>query len=158
MKTKLYYRSILLMFAAVLLAFNLTAASKERPNVLFIAIDDLYDWIGPLQGHPQAYSPNFDRLAARGVTFLNAHANIPICMPSRTSFMTGLYPERTGVFTNGDSYFNVDPSILSIPQNSLQFSIIHKYRFSNDCVCSCDILSYRSPLLRTTSLAGIQLN
>lgn len=92
-------------------------ASDTRPNVLFITIDDLNDWIGPLGGHPQTRTPNFDRLAARGVTFTNAHSNIPICSPSRTSFMTGLYPENTGVFTNGNSLFDVDASIQTLPQH-----------------------------------------
>lgn len=99
------------------LLFSHASQASEPPNILFIATDDLNDWISPLGGHPQTITPNFDRLAARGVTFLDAHANIPICSPSRTSFMTGLYPERTGVFTNGNSFFEVDPSILSIPQH-----------------------------------------
>ena len=45
----------------------------EKPNVLFIAIDDLNDWIGVMGGHPQALTPNFDRLAASGMLFTNAH-------------------------------------------------------------------------------------
>ncbi|MDV7393272.1 sulfatase-like hydrolase/transferase, partial [Arthrospira platensis SPKY1] len=49
------------------------AASAERPNVLMIAIDDLNDWIAPMAGHPQALTPNFDRLAKRSTLFMNAH-------------------------------------------------------------------------------------
>ena len=70
----------------------------EKPNVLFIAIDDLNDWVGPLGGHPQAKTPHMDALAARGTTFTNAHCQAPLCNPSRTSLLTGLRPSTTGVY------------------------------------------------------------
>jgi len=72
--------------------------STNRPNVLFIAIDDQNDWVGPLGGHPLARTPNLDRLAARGTTFLNAHVQSPLCNPSRTSLMLSLRPTTTGVY------------------------------------------------------------
>ena len=68
------------------------------PNVLFIAIDDLNDWVGFLKGHPQAKTPNMDRLAKRGTAFLNAHCQAPLCNPSRSSIMTGLRPSTTGIY------------------------------------------------------------
>ncbi len=71
-------------------------AQKEKPNVLFIAIDDLNDWVGCMDGHPQAITPNIDRLAARGTLFTNAHCQAPICGPSRAAIMTGLYPSTSG--------------------------------------------------------------
>lgn len=74
------------------------AALPSRPNFVFIVVDDLNDWVGPLKGHPQARTPNLDRLAARGVTFTNAHCQAPLCNPSRTSFLTGLRPDTTGVY------------------------------------------------------------
>ncbi|MDY3552297.1 sulfatase [Gemmata sp. JC717] len=74
------------------------AAGAEKPNVLFIAIDDLNDWVGPLGGHPQVKTPNIDKLAARGTTFTNAHCQAPLCNPSRTSVLTGLRPSTTGVY------------------------------------------------------------
>jgi arylsulfatase A-like enzyme len=58
-------------------------ARARRPNVLFIAVDDLNDWIGCLDGHPQAHTPNIDQLAARGMLFTNAHCAAPACNPSR---------------------------------------------------------------------------
>ncbi|TWU64594.1 sulfatase [Crateriforma conspicua] len=73
-------------------------ASAEQPNVLFIAIDDLNDWVGCLEGHPQVQTPNIDRLAKRGVSFANAHCQAPICMPSRTSLLTSTYPWQNGVY------------------------------------------------------------
>lgn len=71
---------------------------KEQPNVLFIAIDDLNDWLGCLNGHPNAKTPNIDRLAAKGVLFSNAHCQAPLCGPSRASLMTGLRPSTTGIY------------------------------------------------------------
>jgi choline-sulfatase len=70
----------------------------RKPNILFIAIDDQNDWIGPLGGHPLAKTPQLDRLAARGTTFLNAHCQSPLCNPSRTSLLLGLRPTTTGIY------------------------------------------------------------
>lgn len=70
----------------------------SHPNVLFIAIDDLNDWVGCLGGHPQARTPNMDRLAARGTLFSNAHCQSPLCNPSRSSLLTGLRPSTTGIY------------------------------------------------------------
>jgi arylsulfatase A-like enzyme len=75
-----------------------TADTQGRPNVLLIAIDDLNDWIGCMGGHPQAQTPNIDRLAARGVLFTNAHCQSPVCNPSRASMMSSLYPSTSGVY------------------------------------------------------------
>ncbi|MBT6381252.1 MAG: sulfatase-like hydrolase/transferase, partial [Opitutales bacterium] len=74
------------------------ADEVEKPNVLFIAVDDLNDWIGVLGGHPQAKTPNMDRLASRGVIFSNAHCQSPVCNPSRASLMTSLYPSTSGIY------------------------------------------------------------
>ena len=74
--------------------------SLDRPNVLFIAVDDLNDWVGCLGGHPQAKTPNIDRLAEKGVLFDQAHCAAPLCSPSRTSIMTGLRPSTTGIYGN----------------------------------------------------------
>jgi len=97
--------SLLMAFlvAALLVALPapLTAADAnqpQRPNILFIAIDDLNDWIGCLGGHPQVKTPHMDALAARGTLFTNAHCQAPLCNPSRTSILTGLRPSTTGVY------------------------------------------------------------
>jgi arylsulfatase A-like enzyme len=81
----------------------------QRPNVLFIAIDDQNDWVGPLGGHPLAKTPNLDLLATRGTTFLNAHVQSPLCNPSRTSLMLGLRPTTTGVY-------GLSPWFRTLPQ------------------------------------------
>ncbi len=77
---------------------------RDRPNVIIIILDDLNDWVGCLGGHPQSLTPNIDRLAARGVLFSNAHAQAPICNPSRSSFLSSLYPESTGIYFNSGSF------------------------------------------------------
>jgi arylsulfatase A-like enzyme len=90
---------VTLASAVLLAALAAAASSAERPpDVLFIAIDDQNDWIGALGGHPQARTPNIDRLAARGTLFTNAHAQAPLCNPSRTSLMLGLRPSTTGIY------------------------------------------------------------
>ena len=71
---------------------------QQRPNVLMIIVDDLNDWVGAMDGHPDSKTPNMDRLAAEGTIFLNAHATAAICGPSRASVMTGLLPSTTGIY------------------------------------------------------------
>ncbi len=77
---------------------SLRAQGEKRPNVVFIAVDDQNDWLGCLKGHPQAKTPNIDRLAARGTLFTNAHCQAPLCNPSRSSLLTGLRPSTTGIY------------------------------------------------------------
>ncbi|HYO83828.1 MAG TPA: sulfatase [Bryobacteraceae bacterium] len=76
------------------------SAVDQKSNVLFIAIDDLNDWIGALGGHPHVKTPNIDRLSRRGVLFTRAYCAAPVCNPSRTTVMTGLRPSTTGVYEN----------------------------------------------------------
>lgn len=100
----------LLFSFAVLVGFTFFQASSEcraekqtvteRPNVLFIAVDDLNDWVGCLNGHPQAQTPNIDRLAKRGILFSNAHCASPACNPSRAAIFSGKMPWKTGVWSN----------------------------------------------------------
>ena len=111
---------IIRLFTPVIFTLSLLAPSQAAPtdHVLLITIDDLNDWIGCLsdtnakpvdgrisgQGHPQANTPNMDRLAKRGVLFTNAHCQAPICRPSRTSFMSGLRPTTSGMYANRPKY------------------------------------------------------
>ncbi|MGY8672836.1 MAG: sulfatase-like hydrolase/transferase, partial [Verrucomicrobiia bacterium] len=86
------------------------------PNVLFIAMDDLNDWIGCLGGHPQTITPNLDRLAKSGVLFTNAHCPAPACNPSRTAIMTGLSPHTSGLYENGQKMREVLPKAELLPK------------------------------------------
>jgi arylsulfatase A-like enzyme len=116
----------LLCLASFLLASTLNAADK--PNILFIAIDDQNDWIGCLGGHPLAQTPNIDKLAERGTLFLNAHCQAPLCNPSRTSLLTGKRPSTTGVYGLAP-WFRTLPKwkdLVSLPQH-LENNGYHTY-------------------------------
>ncbi len=75
-------------------------AEITKPNVLFVSLDDLNDWVGFMGGHPQARTPNLDRFSEQAVRFSNSYCTNPACNPSRTSIMTGLYPHTSGVYSN----------------------------------------------------------
>lgn len=82
--------------------FGSQAAGK--PNVLFVAVDDLNDWVNCMGGRKGVHTPNLDRLAARGVLFTNAHCAAPACNPSRVAVMTGVAPSSSGVYNNGQDW------------------------------------------------------
>lgn len=97
-------RALLSIGLTFCLLFRVLAAAGDiehsAPNVLLISIDDLNDWIGCLGGHPQAQTPNMDRLANRGTLFTNAHCASPLCNPSRAAVFSGRSPLETGLYTN----------------------------------------------------------
>jgi arylsulfatase A-like enzyme len=96
-------------------------ARPQPPNVIFIAADDLNDWIGPLRGHPQVKTPHLDRLAQRGITFTNAHCAAPLCNPSRAAVFSGLQPHQTGVLANDEKAIRtVRPDLVLLPQHFQQ--------------------------------------
>jgi len=94
------------LLITLLLGMACPGHAKDRPNVLFIICDDLNDYIEGFGGHPQAKTPHMARLARSGVSFTQAHCNIPICGPSRASLFTGIYPHNSGCFgfTKWDGY------------------------------------------------------
>jgi len=83
-----------------LFASRAQAAAPKKPNVLFIAIDDLRDWVGYFGRNPQAKTPNIDRLSKMGVSFTRAYCASPSCNPSRAALMSGLRPSTSGVYEN----------------------------------------------------------
>jgi len=89
------------------------AEPERRPNVLFIAVDDLRDWVTFCGRNPQSITPHFDRLAAKGTAFSRAYCVAPVCNPSRTALMSGLRPSSTGVYDNGNDWRTVVP--LDLP-------------------------------------------
>ncbi len=95
---------------------NEALAADSRPNVLFIAMDDLNDWIGCLGGHPQTITPNLDRLAASGVLFTNAHCPAPACNPCRSAIFTGRAPNVSGLYDNRQKMREIMPDDTIIPQ------------------------------------------
>lgn len=108
-----------LLCCLFLLTVGLAPAQADRPDVLFIAVDDLNDWTGYLRGHPQARTPNIDRLVARGTAFTNSHCAAPACNPSRAALMSGLRPWQTGIYTNGDPAQDVMRKTLTLNRHFL---------------------------------------
>tara|TARA_Y100001934_G_scaffold253174_1_gene317927 strand:+ start:3124 stop:4527 length:1404 start_codon:yes stop_codon:yes gene_type:complete len=92
-----------ILLLAITLFVPITRANKERPDIVFIIVDDLNDWLGCLGGHSDAKSPNIDALAASGMLFKHGYCNSPQCRPSRTSLNHGVYPFRTGTYFNARS-------------------------------------------------------
>lgn len=92
------------MIRLVAALIAVATSAFAQPNVLFLAIDDLNDWIEPLGGHAQAKTPNLKRLAARGVTFQRTYTAAPLCNPSRTAILFGRHPFTTGVTGNNDDW------------------------------------------------------
>ncbi len=105
-------RFLLWVLAPLLLAGGQEAA--RRPNVLFIAIDDLNHWVGYLGRNPQTKTPNIDRLASRGVWFTRSYCAAPVCNPSRAALMSGLRPSSTGVYENRNDWRTVIPEDLPL--------------------------------------------
>lgn len=104
------------LIALIVLCFGPQAAFAAPPNVLFIAIDDLNDWVGCLGGHPQAITPNLDRLAASGVLFRNAYCPAPSCNPCRSAVFSGLPPHRSGLYQNMQKLREVMPEAELLPK------------------------------------------
>lgn len=96
-----------LLIGPVLCPVSLMAAPPKKPNVLFVAVDDLNHWVGYLGRNPQTITPNIDRLAARGTRFTRSYAAAPMCNPSRAALMSGLRPNTTGVYENEDDWRTV---------------------------------------------------
>ncbi len=89
------------------------AAADPRPNVVFLAVDDMNDFVGCLESRPSAITPNIDRLAARGVCFTNAHTAGVFCAPSRAAIFSGQYASTTGCYTSPYYFVHHPPTFLS---------------------------------------------
>src|SRR5436190_9601588 len=96
----------LILAALCVLAGSLRSA--DRPNVLFIVLDDENGYAGRTDIAPQPVTPNLDRLAKRGVTFANAQCVAPVCNPSRTAMLSGLRPSTTGIYDNDQDTMPAD--------------------------------------------------
>ncbi|SVC29826.1 uncharacterized protein METZ01_LOCUS282680, partial [marine metagenome] len=111
------FRLLVLVMAAacgVVSQQSSLAKKPHKPDVLFISVDDMKDWVGCLGGHPDAKTPNIDRLAQRGTLFTNAHCAATTCNPSRAATMTGLLPSTTGIYGNAQWFRPLLPNVVTI--------------------------------------------
>ena len=106
----------LLLAGVVTVLVSCTPAPPERPNVLFIAIDDMNDWTTLFDPQNPIRTPNIERLAGMGTFFRRAYCVSPACNPSRTAILTGLHPSNTGVYGNRDSWRELVPEAVTLPQ------------------------------------------
>ena len=109
-------RLVTLTIVCSFLSAVASAQTEERPNVLFLAVDDMKDWVNCLGGYEgTVHTPQIDRLASRGVLFTNAHCPSPKCAPSRAAILTGFRPSTTGFYNNGHWWYPNRPDIVTIP-------------------------------------------
>jgi iduronate 2-sulfatase len=114
------FKRIFLGLPFAILSFSAVAdRSDRRPNVLFIAIDDLRPELG-CYGSPIAKSPNLDKLAKEGMRFDRAYCQQAICSPSRASLMTGARPDEIGVIENTAYFRELNPEIVTLPQHFIK--------------------------------------
>ncbi len=111
--TQRLFSSLLLAFLCLNVIVATVRAEGSRPNVLFLAVDDMNDWIGCLETTPHALTPNIDRLAARGTNFTNGHTAGVFCAPSRAAIFSGQYASTTGCYST-PNYFVSHPEIESL--------------------------------------------
>ena len=100
-------RFFVVFLFSLISVFPFTSASAQavtRPNVIFIAIDDLNHWVGYTGRNPQTKTPNIDRLSKLGMSFTKADCAAPLCNPSRAAFMSGLRPSTSGCYQNNDNW------------------------------------------------------
>ena len=114
--------AVLLLTAGDRVAVSEPGAVSEstdtRPNVLFLAVDDLKDWVNCLGGYEgTVHTPHIDQLAQQGTLFTNAHCPSPKCAPSRAAIMTGLRPSTTGLYDNGHWWLPNLPGAVTIPRH-----------------------------------------
>ena len=109
-------KHIYIKLALAVICFAGSCNAASQPNILFIAIDDLNDWVGCYEGHPQVKTPNIDSLAKRGLLFTAAHCPAPVCGPSRAAIMSGLATVHNGVYSNNANYTKRLPDTETMPE------------------------------------------
>lgn len=108
--------SKLVILGLVVAVLSCQKGQDTRPNVLFIAVDDLNDWITLFDADNPIRTPHLERLASKGVFFSHAYCSSPACNPSRVSLLTGTRPHKTGVYGNKSDWRKALPEVETIQQ------------------------------------------
>ncbi|MBY6210938.1 sulfatase [Microbulbifer agarilyticus] len=110
--------AFLALMVAQLVATQVWAKENAKPNFVFIAIDDMNDWVGYMGGHSQTSTPNLDELASQGTAFMNAHSVAPGCSPSRNALLYGVEPYNSGLypFYDHDIHKSLSQKYTSLPR------------------------------------------
>ena len=111
--------ALVLGFSTLPTQSNQRLASQRKPNVVFIAVDDLRPLIGTY-GALVIQTPNIDRLARRGTTFMRAYCQQAVCSPSRTSLLTGRRPDTTKVYDLQTHFRRTIPDVVTLRQHFKQ--------------------------------------
>ena len=105
-----------MLFVLSAAVFSVESFAKKKPDVLFIAIDDMNDWTTLFDKKNPIKTPNLERLASRGVFFNRAYCTTAACAPSRTAIITGLQPFNSGVYSNSDCAPSKFPKATKLPK------------------------------------------
>ena len=105
---------------------NASADSKGKPNVLFIAIDDMNDWTTLFEPDNPIKTPNLERLAQRGMFFTHAYCAVAACTPSRTAILSGYSPMTSGSYQNSDFLRKVVPDAITLPAYFREYGYLAK--------------------------------
>ena len=114
----IFIKGVITLFFVSITFSSFAQNDASKPNVLFIMVDDLNDWVGAFGGNPQTKTPNIDALADKSTIFKNAYCSAPLCNPSRASIMSGYRPSTTGVYGNSEHFRDVKgfENTVTIPQ------------------------------------------
>ena len=101
-------------------ATAMAQTASKRPDVLFIAIDDMNDWTTLFDAKNPIKTPNLQRLARRGMFFSKAYCASPACCPSRAAIMTGIRPSNSGVYDNNHAWAKMMPGAVTLSRYFMQ--------------------------------------
>ncbi|MEO2021040.1 MAG: sulfatase-like hydrolase/transferase, partial [Pirellulaceae bacterium] len=114
-------RLFVLLLLSMVVSASAAAPAEKKPNVLFLAVDDMKDWVNCLGGYEgTVQTPNIDQLAERGMLFRKAYCVSPVCAPSRAAIMTGKRPSTTGLYGNGHWLLPNYPDVVTLPAHFRQ--------------------------------------
>ena len=115
MKSSSFSTLLIIVLFPMGVSTTLLAQKNNKPNILFIAIDDLKPILG-CYGNTQIKTPNIDRLAKMGTVFMSNYCQQAVCGPTRASLMTGMRPDVTKIWDLKTKMRDVNPDIISLPQ------------------------------------------